>query len=148
MDLIGRIREDLKGALKAKDGKRVSVLRFLLAGIGNREIDKREPLSEEEVLSEITSSVKRRRESIQAFRDGDRQDLVEKEEAELAILSEYLPEQLPDEEIRRMAEEAILAAGAGSPGDIGKVMKELMPRIRGRADGRTVNEIVRELLSR
>jgi len=148
VDLIGRIREDLKGALKAKDGKRVSVLRFLLAGIGNREIDKREPLSEEEVLSEITSSVKRRRESIQAFRDGDRQDLVEKEEAELAILSEYLPEQLPDEEIRRMAEEAILAAGAGSPGDIGKVMKELMPRIRGRADGRTVNEIVRELLSR
>jgi len=148
VDLIGRIREDLKVALKAKDGTRVSVLRFLLAGIGNREIDKREPLSEEEILSEITSSVKRRRESIQAFREGGRQDLVEKEEAQLAILSEYLPEQLPDEEVRQMAEESIRAVGAGSPGDIGKVMKELMPRVRGRADGRTVNEIVRELLSR
>ena len=103
MKLIDQIREDLKRALKAKDGTKVSVLRFLLSGIGNREIDKREPLSEEEVLAEVASSVKRHRESIDAFREGGRQDLVEKEEAELAILSEYLPEQLPDEEVLQIA---------------------------------------------
>ena len=147
MNLIDQIREDLKEALKAKDGIRVSVLRFLLAGIRNREIDKREPLNEEEILAEIASSVKRRRESIEAFKNGGRQDLVDKEEAELTILSQYLPEQIPDEEVRRIAREVIQAVGAASPSDIGKVMKELMPRVKGRAEGRTVNEIVRELLS-
>lgn len=147
MNLIDQIREDLKEALKAKDGTKVSVLRFLLAGIGNREIDKREPLNEEEILAEVASSVKRHRESIEAFKNGGRQDLVDKEEAELTILLQYLPEQLPDGEVRRIAEEVIHLVGAASPGDIGKVMKELMPRIKGRAEGRTVNEIVRELLS-
>jgi len=147
LNLIDQIREDLKEALKAKDGTKVSVLRFLLAGIGNREIDKREPLNEEEILAEVASSVKRHRESIEAFKNGGRQDLVDKEEAELTILLQYLPEQLPDGEVRRIAEEVIHLVGAASPGDIGKVMKELMPRIKGRAEGRTVNEIVRELLS-
>ncbi len=147
MNLIDQILEDLKEALKAKDGTRVSVLRFLLAGIRNREIDKRKPLDEEEILEEIASSVKRRRESIEAFKSGGRQDLVNKEEAELTILSQYLPEQLPADEVRRIAQEVIQTVGAVSPGDIGKVMKEMMPRVKGRAEGRTVNEIVRELLS-
>lgn len=148
MDLIDRIREDLKRALKAKDGTKVSVLRFLLSGIGNREIEKKGPLSEDEVLAEVASSARRRRESIEAFREGGRQDLVDKEEAELTILSGYLPEGLPEDRIRSMAEEVIQRVGAASPGDIGKVMKELMPLVRGRAEGRVVNEIVRDLLSR
>lgn len=133
--------------MKAKDGNRVSVLRFLLSAIKNREIEKREPLTDDEVLSEITSSAKRRRESIEAFREGDRMDLVEKEEGELAVLQEYLPAQLSPEEVRRVVREVVEAVGASSAGDLGKVMKEVMPRLRGQADGKLVNEIVREVLS-
>ena len=147
MKLIEKIQDDLKRSLKAKDGTRVSVLRFLLASIKNREIQKREPLNEEEILAEITSSAKRRRESIEAFKEGERQDLVAREEAELAILSEYLPEQMTEEEVRRVAEEVIRSISAQSPADIGAVMKDLMPRIRGRADGKVVNQIVREILT-
>ena len=133
--------------MKAKDGNRVSVLRFLLSSIQNREIEKKEPLDDEEVLAEITSSAKRRRESMEAFKEGDRMDLVEKEAAELAILQEYLPEQLSPDEIKDVVQEVAQAVGATSLSDLGKVMKELMPRLRGKADGKLVNEIVREVLS-
>lgn len=147
MKLIEQIQEDLKRSMKAKDGNRVSVLRFLMSSIRNREIEKRNPLDDDEVLAEITSSAKRRRESIEAFKEGGRADLVAKEEAELAVLQEYLPEQLSPDEIRGMVQEVIEAVGASTAGDIGKVMKELMPRLRGKADGKLVNEIVRETLS-
>ncbi len=147
MKLIDRIHEDLKRSMKAKDGNRVSVLRFLLSSIQNREIEKKDALDDDEVLSEISSSAKRRRESIEAFKEGDRADLVEKEEAELAVLQEYLPEQLSPDEIRGVVEEVVKAVGAESASDLGKVMKELMPRLRGRADGNLVNEIVRQVLS-
>ena len=133
--------------MKAKDGNRVSVLRFLLSSIQNREIEKKEPLDDEEVLAEITSSAKRRRESMEAFKEGDRMDLVEKEAAELAILQEYLPEQLSPDEIKDVVQEVAQAVGATSLNDLGKVMKELMPRLGGKADGKLVNEIVREVLS-
>lgn len=146
MKLLDRIQEDLRKSLKAKDGTRVSVLRFLLAAVKNREIEKKDPLSDDEILAEIASSAKRRRESIEAFRDGGRQDLVNKEEAELAILAEYLPEQMSADEVRQVAEEVIKAVNARSPADIGNVMKELMPRVRGKADGKIVNQIVREIL--
>lgn len=147
MKLIEQIQEDLKRSMKAKDGNRVSVLRFLMSSIRNREIEKRNPLDDDEVLAEITSSAKRRRESIEAFKGGGRADLVAKEEAELAVLQEYLPEQLSPDEIRGIVQEVIEAVGASTAGDIGKVMKELMPRLRGKADGKLVNEIVRETLS-
>lgn len=147
MKLLERIREDLKSSMKAKDGIRVSVLRFLLAAIKNREIDNKGPLEDDQVLQEITSSAKRRRESIEAFREADRQDLVEKEEAELAILDDYLPEQMPEEDLRNLVREVITATGASSSGDLGVVMKEVMPRVRGQADGKLVNQVVRELLS-
>lgn len=147
MKLIEQIQEDLKRSMKAKDGNRVSVLRFLMSSIRNREIEKRNPLDDDEVLAEITSSAKRRRESIEAFKEGGRADLVAKEEAELAVLQEYLPEQLSPDEIRGIVQEVIEAVGASTAGDIGKVMKELMPRLRGKADGKLVNEIVRETLS-
>ena len=147
MKLIEKIQEDLKRSIKAKDGNRVSVLRFLLSSIQNREIEKRDKLDDDEVLAEITSAAKRRRESIEAFKEGDRMDLVEKEGAELAILQEYLPEQLSPEEIRNVVKEVVQSTGAASAGDIGRVMKELMPMMRGKADGKLVNEIVREVLS-
>ena len=137
----------MKRSMKAKDGNRVSVLRFLLSSIQNREIEKKEPLDDEEVLAEITSSAKRRRESMEAFKEVDRMDLVEKEAAELAILQEYLPEQLSPDEIKDVVQEVAQAVGATSLSDLGKVMKELMPRLRGKADGKLVNEIVREVLS-
>ena len=147
MKLIEQIQEDLKRSMKAKDGNRVSVLRFLLSSIRNREIEKKDVLTDDEVLAEITSSAKRRRESVEAFKEGEREDLVEKEEAELAILQEYLPEQLSPDEIKVVVREVIEEVDATSAGDIGKVMKELMPRLRGKADGKLVNEIVREVLS-
>jgi len=147
LKLIEQIQEDLKRSMKAKDGNRVSVLRFLLSSIQNRQIQKKEALDDEEVLTEITSSAKRRRESIEAFRAGERMDLVEKEEAELAILQEYLPDQLNRDEIRDVVREVVQSMGATDMSDLGKVMKELMPRFRGRADGKVVNEVVREVLS-
>ncbi len=133
--------------MKAKDGTRVSVLRLLLASIKNREIEKKEALTDEEVLAEIASAAKRRKESLEAFREGERQDLVEKEEAELVILEEYLPEQISEEEVRRTVQDVVAEVGAQSPSDLGKVMKELMPRLKGKADGKMVNQIVREILS-
>jgi uncharacterized protein YqeY len=147
LKLIEQIQEDLKRSMKAKDGNRVSVLRFLLSAIKNREIEKKDSLDEEEVLAEITSSAKRRRESMEAFKEGGREDLVEKEEAELAILQEYLPEQLSPDEIRSVVQEVVDAVGASTAADLGKVMKELMPKLRGKADGKLVNDIVREILS-
>jgi uncharacterized protein YqeY len=147
LKLIDQIQEDLKKAMKAKDGNRVSVLRLLLSSIKNREIDKKDALDDEEVLAEIAASAKRRRESMEAFKEGDRMDLVEKEESELVILQEYLPEQLSPEEVRNVVQEVVQAVGATSPGDFGKVMKELMPRLRGMADGKLVSEIVKEALS-
>lgn len=147
MRLINQIQEDLKRSMKAKDGNRVSVLRFLLSSIQNREIEKRDALDDEEVLAEITTSAKRRKESMEAFGEGGRMDLVEKEAAELAILQEYLPEQLSPDEIRGVVQEVVEAVGAKTASDLGKVMKELMPRLRGKADGKLVNEIVQEALS-
>ena len=147
MKLIEQIQEDLKRSMKAKDGNRVSVLRLLLSSIRNREKEKREALSEEEVLAEIASSAKRRRESVEAFREGGRVDLVEKEEAELGILQEYLPQQLSPDEVRAVVQEVVVSVGAATMGDLGKVMKEVMAKLRGKADGKLVNEIVREVLS-
>lgn len=147
MKLIEQIQKDLKKSMKARDGNRISVLRFLLSSIKNREIEKKDALDDEEVLAEITSSAKRRRESIEAFTEGGRTDLVKKEEAELAILQEYLPAQLSSDEIRGVVLEVVEAVGAMTASDLGKVMKELMPRLRGKADGKRVNEIVLEVLS-
>jgi len=147
LNLQGKVQEDIKISMKAKDGTKVSVLRFLMAAIKNREIELKDSLDDEQVLQEIVSSAKKRRESIEAFRDAGREDLAVKEEAELAILEEYLPEQLSAEEVRKVVQEAILSVGASSPADMGKIMKEVMPKVRGKADGKMVNQIVKESLS-
>ncbi len=147
MDLKTRLGEDLKAALRSGDKLRVSVIRLLIALIKNREVDKRGPLTEAEVLQAITASCKQRQDSIDQYRQGGRQDLVDKETAELAILQAYLPAPLTSQELEAMVREAIQESHATSVKEMGKVMGVLMPRVTGRADGKVVSTLVREALS-
>ncbi|MGQ9666274.1 MAG: GatB/YqeY domain-containing protein [Anaerolineae bacterium] len=141
-----RINQDYMEAMRAGDALRKETLRFLRAAIKSAQIDKRAPLTEEEIWEIIKRQVKQRRESIEQFRKGNREDLAAKEEAELAIIESYLPAQLSRQEIEVLARQVIVEVGAAGPRDRGKVMGKLMPQVKGRADGRLVNEVVRELL--
>ena len=147
MTIQQQLDEDIKQAMRSGDAVRRDVLRFLKSAIHNEEIARREPLDDEAALAVVAKQVKQRRESIDMFRQGGRDDLVAKEEGELAILQTYLPEQLGREDIVALAEQAIAEAGAASPSDKGKVMGRLMPQVKGKADGALVNEVVTELLS-
>ena len=147
MTLQERLTADLKEALKRRDNTRRSVIRMVLAGIRNAEIAKGAPLDDAGVTAVLARDVKQHRESIGAFSKGNRQDLVAKEEAELAILFEYLPEQMSREEIVTVARQVVEQVGAKGPGDKGKVMSRLMPELKGRADGREVSDVVYELLT-
>jgi len=154
MELKEKIKLNLNSALKEKRTLEVLVLRQLLAAILNKEKEKRFKakeekdiqLTDEEVIEVISSEAKKRRESIFEFEKGKRQDLVEKEKKELEILEKYLPEQLPEEEIRKLIKEAIEKTDAKEIKDMGRVMAELMPKIKGKADGTLVSKIVKELL--
>ncbi len=147
MDLKARVAEDLKAALRSGDKLRVSVLRLLTALVKNREVEKRGPLTDTEMTQAIIASVKQRQEAIEAYGRGGRQDLVDKESAELSILQSYLPAALTPEELAALVREAVREAQATSPKEMGKVMALLMPRVTGRADGRAVSTMVREVLS-
>lgn len=146
MTLQEQVAADLADAMRARDDVRKSALRMLIAAIKNAEIEARRPLEADAALAVVQKQVKQRRESIVEFRKGNREDLVAKEEAELAVLSGYLPEEAPREEIEAAAREAIAATGASGPRDLGKVMPALTKRFAGRADGRVISEIVRDLL--
>lgn len=147
MTLKDEIQQALKGALKRRQGVEVSTLRLLLSEIKYAEIAQQKPADDGKVLDVIAREVKRRRESIEAFRKGNRSDLVEQEEAELAILMSYLPKQISREEIVAAAREVMDMIGAKDPSDKGRVMAQLMPQLKGKADGREVSEIVSELLA-
>lgn len=147
MSLNEKIVEDLKTAIKAKNGFRVSCLRMLKTSVKNKEVENRRELKDEEIHAVISSSVRKSKEAIEEFRRGGREDLVLKEEEEIKILYEYLPEQLASEEIEKILREIISALSAKSPKDLGKVMKLAMARMAGKAEGRAVNEIARRLLS-
>ncbi len=147
MTLKEKIREALKAALKRQQGTEVSTLRLLLSEIRYAEIAQQKPADDGKVLDVIGREVKRRRESIEAFRKGNRGDLAEQEEAELAILMSYLPKQMSREEIITAAREAMDMVGATGPSDKGRVMGQLMPQLKGKADGREISEIVSELLA-
>jgi uncharacterized protein YqeY len=147
MSLKERLAADLKDALRARDDRRRDVLRFTLSALHNAEIAAAGPLDEPAELALLAKEAKQRRESIDEFRKAGRQDRVEREEAELAILAGYLPETLSRDEIAAAAREVIAQTGASGPKDLGKVMPVLMERLRGRAEGREVNEVVRELLA-
>ena len=147
MALKESIQEALKGALKRQQMVEVSTLRLLLSEIKNAEIAQQKPADDNKVLDVIAKKVKRHRESIEAFKKGNRSDLVAQEEAELAVLMNYLPEQMSREEIMAAARQVVDAVGAKGPGDKGKVMSQLMPQLKGKADGKEVSEIVSELLA-
>ena len=148
MDLKTRLGEDFKQALSSGDKLRLSVIRLLTALIKNREVEKRGPLTDAEVLQAIVASCKQRQEAIEQYRRGGRQDLVDKESAELEILQTYLPKPLTSEELHTMVLEAIREVQATSLKEMGKVMGLLMPRVTGRADGKMVNTLVREALAK
>ncbi len=142
MDLKQKIDQDMRTALKSGDKLKLNITRLLKSEIRYKEIDKGEELSEEEVTEVLSSSVKRHRDSIEQFRKGGREDLVKKEEEELSLILGYMPPQLSQVEIEKLIEESIAEVGAEGEKDIGKVMKTLMPKVKGRADGKTVNLLV------
>ncbi len=148
MALLQRLRDDLKQAMKGGDKVRVSVIRLVLADINNAEIAKGTPLLEDsDITSIVAKQVKQHRESIDAFSKGNRPDLVTKEESELDILLQYLPEQMSREEIITAARQVMEEVGARGPGDKGKVMSKLMAQLKGKAEGREVNAIISDLLA-
>lgn len=147
MSLKERLQEDLKIAMRAGDEPRKSAIRMALLAIRMAEVEAARPLREDEVLQVLQSEVKRRREALQELEKANRLDRLAAEQAELAVLLSYLPEPLTREQIEAMAQEVIAEVGAASPAQLGEVMKRLMPKVRGRADGREVQEIVRRLLS-
>ncbi len=147
MALKDNIQEALRRALKQQQRVEVATLRLLLSEIKNAEIAQQKPADDNKVLDVITKEVKRRRESIEAFKQGNRSDLVEQEKAELAVLMSYLPEQMSRAEIIEAARQVVNTVGARGPGDKGKVMSQLMPQLKGKSDGKEVSEIVSELLA-
>lgn len=144
-----KLQEDLKRAMLGREELKTSVLRLLLSAINYYEIQKElgYQANDEDVISVIQNEVKKRRESIEMFKKGERQDLVDKETTELEILQTYLPEQLSNEEIKKLVIEIIKETGAKSIQDMGKVMGTLMSKVKGRADGTLVSQIVKELLA-
>ena len=149
MLLKDRLVEDMKAAMKAKEeGKvRLSVIRMVRAAIKNTEIEKQTELTDDQVVEVLAREVKLRRDAIEEFSKAERLDKVRELEEEVAILMEYLPQQLTEEEIREMAKEIIAETGAQGLKDLGKVMGIISAKTKGRADGKFVNQIVRELLS-
>ncbi|MFH1824016.1 MAG: GatB/YqeY domain-containing protein [Candidatus Firestonebacteria bacterium] len=146
MGLREKLDEDLKIAVKAKDSLKVSTIRLLKSAFRNAEIAKIKKFSDDEILAVVQTSIKQRKESIEQFKTGNRNDLAEKEENEKKILESYLPPQLSVDEIKKLIEDAVKEVGASTPKDIGKVMGKLMSLVRGKADGNLVNQIVRERL--
>ncbi len=147
MGLKEQLHKDMQKAAKERNSLALSALRMAIAELKNKEIEARGELPEDVILKALASMVKRRHESIELFLKGNRPELADREKAEIAVLSTYLPKGLSGDEIEALVREAIAAAGAKAPSDMGRVMKELMPKVAGRADGKQVNEIVRRLLS-
>jgi uncharacterized protein YqeY len=147
MTLADRLQSDLKDAMRAHDELRRDTLRMVLSAVQNQEKQARRPLTDDEFVVVLTREVKTRRESIDAYQKADRQDLADKERAEVAIISVYLPEPLSQAELRAMVRAAIAESGATSARDLGKVMGLLAPRTRGRADGREVSAMVGQELA-
>jgi uncharacterized protein YqeY len=147
MALKDKLASDLKEAIRGRDERRKTAIRLVIAAIKNAEVAGGEPLDDAGVLKVISKEVRRHRESIEGFEKGGRQDLVDAEEAELAILLAYLPPAMSREEIVKAAREVIAQAGAHGPADKGKVMPVLISQLAGRAEGREINAVVTELLA-
>jgi uncharacterized protein len=148
VSLTEQLQADMKTAMRDGDTLRRDTLRMAIAAAQNVAKDKRAPLTDDEAIEVIGREVRKRRESVAAYRDAGREDLAAQEAAEIEILTPYLPEQLGEQDIRTLVREAIAASGATSPRDMGRVMSLLMPRVKGRADGKVVSAIVDEELAR
>ena len=146
MHLKERLMEDMKDSMKKGEQVRLSAIRMVRAGIKNKEIELGRELKDEDVVGVITSAIKQRKDSYTQFLNGNRMDLAEKEKKEIEVLSIYLPEQIGEDEIKKRLKEIISGTGAATSKDIGKVMKILMPELKGKADGNLVNKIAREML--
>ncbi len=141
-----RLNSDLEQAMRGGDKVRRSVIRLVLAAMQNAEIARKAALEDSDILGIIAKEARQRQESIEAFRQGNRPDLVSQEEAEMVILQQYLPQQMTHDEIIAAARRAIEEVGAQGPGDKGKVMPRLIAQLKGRAEGREINDVVGELL--
>ncbi|MGA3280448.1 MAG: GatB/YqeY domain-containing protein [Smithella sp.] len=148
MDINIKINEEMVTAAKSKDKIRLSAIRMLKTALHNKEINLMRPLNESEVLQVLSSMIKQRKDSIEQFAKGGRTDLVEKEEAELKVIQEFMPAQMSEDEVDSLIKKAIEEAGAVSVKDMGKVMKILMPKLTGTADGKMVGEKVKAFLSK
>ncbi|NOY35923.1 MAG: GatB/YqeY domain-containing protein [bacterium] len=147
MNLKEQIQGEFIKAFKARDEIRSSVLKMLQAGIKNAEIEKRKELDDDEIIGVISKEAKKRKDAMEAFEKGGRAEMAENEKKEFEILSAYLSEQMPEEEIKKLVGDAIRQSGASDPKNIGKVMAILSPQTKGRADGALVSKIVRESLA-
>lgn len=141
-----QIADDMRAAMKAREQVRVDTLRMLMTAVKNVEVERGHELADDEVTDVVAKEAKRRRESIEAFKQGGRDDLVDKEAAQLAVLDTYLPEAMSDDELARIVDEAIAGSGATSAAQMGLVMKAVMPKVRGRADGSAVSAMVKKRL--
>lgn len=146
MNLSERLNEDMKQAMKSQDKFKLSTIRMVRATIKNLEIDLKRTLNDNEVLDILSREIKQRKDALQEFEKAGRDDLAAQVKAEAEILAEYLPEQLSEEEIKVIVQQTIQETGASSKADIGKVMSALMPKVKGRADGKLVNQTVQQLL--
>ena len=146
MTLQDRIESAMRDAMRARDERRTQTLRMAMAAAHNRQIELGRLLSDEEYVGILGRQVKQRRESIEAFRTGGRQAMAANEEAEAAILAEFLPESLSGAELEQIVRAAIAESGASSPADLGRVMGRVVSQTRGRADGKAVSDLVRRLL--
>jgi uncharacterized protein YqeY len=147
MTLQDRIESAMRDGMRARDERRTQTLRMAMAAAHNREIELGRALTDEDYVDVLGKQLKQRRESAEAFRAGDREAMAANEEAEAAILVEFLPEPLAEADLQRIVREAIAETGATSPADLGKVMGRVVPQIRGRADGKAVSDLVRNLLA-
>jgi uncharacterized protein YqeY len=147
MSILQRLTEDMKQAMKAQDKLRLSTIRMLIAQLKNTRIDSGKDLMPDEEIQVLMNATKKRKESIEAYQAGNRQDLLEKEQQELEIIQQYLPAQMSDEEIDKKIDEIIESTGASSLKDLGKVMSEAMKVLKGRADGKKVQQLVKAKLA-
>jgi hypothetical protein len=146
MTISEQLNEDYKAAMKSGDKTRVETLRLLRAQMKQEQIDKMRALSPEDEIAVLSNAAKKRREAIESYRQAGRDDLLAKESAELTVISHYLPQGLSNEELAQIIDAAIKETGSTAAGDLGKVMGKIMPQIKGRADGKTAQQMVRERL--
>ena len=147
MNFVDKLKQDMINAMKAKDKERLTVIRMVKAALDKERIDKKAEVNDELLIDVVNKQVKMRNDSIDEFKKANRDDLIKQAEYELSILKEYLPEQLTLDEIKKLVSEAIEKTGAASPRDMGKVMQEIRSKIAGKADGKVVSDMVKQMLA-